>query len=50
MIATLTIGKRRAGIPSEKGSIEMSLVGSGYRAIGQITDALRDRHGSVIAP
>jgi hypothetical protein len=27
MIATLTIGKRRAGIPSERGSMEISLVG-----------------------
>jgi hypothetical protein len=28
-------------MPSERGSIEMSLVGSRYRGIGQIADALR---------
>jgi hypothetical protein len=42
MSATLTIGKRRAGIPSERGSIEISLVGLWSRSIGEIPDALRE--------
>jgi hypothetical protein len=42
MIATVTIGKRRAGIPSERGSIEISLVGLRLRSIGEIADALRE--------
>jgi uncharacterized membrane protein YbhN (UPF0104 family) len=42
MSATLTIGKRRAGIPSERGSIEISLVGLRSRNIGEIADALRE--------
>jgi hypothetical protein len=42
MIATLTIGKRRAGIPSERGSIEPSLLAPSFPCIGEIADALRE--------
>jgi hypothetical protein len=48
MIATLTIGKRRAGIPSERGSIQLSLVGRRIIRIRDIADGVRETEDAEI--
>src|SRR6266852_115927 len=47
MIETLTIGKRRAGIPSESGSIGLVCSASPSTRVGEIADALRETHAAL---
>src|SRR4026209_2187825 len=46
MSATVTIGKRRAGMPSERGSMYDTLLAAGSERIREFADALRKRRSS----
>src|SRR6266508_2055805 len=47
MIATVTIGKRRAGMPSESGSMSDIVVVPRVARIGEVADALRKATSSA---